>query len=444
MSSRSAWQPSKQSINISYLGSVPPGWTIGRLKYSLSINPSHKECGAVPSGTKVPFFAMESIGDDGALKIEAEKSFEEASKAYTYFKNDDVIIAKVTPCFENGKGALVKGLEGGYGFGTTELVVLRASEKLNAKFLYYISLSNEVRHGGTAFMTGAGGLKRVPDDFYLNLVWPLPSISEQIKIVNFLDRETSKIDELIQKQEKLIELIQELQQAKILMCVTRGIKPVAKLKKSTNIWLDEIPSSWGEGNLKVLSKIYSGGTPDKSKQEYWTNGTIPWLNSGSVNDFYIFEPSEYITVEALSKSSAKWIKSGSVLVALAGQGKTKGMAAQLMFDSTCNQSMCAIVPSEKLNSNYLLWWLSANYQNIRNLAGGDLRDGLNLEMIGSIKCPLPSINEQIEIAKYLDSVKEKNLHLIERCKKSIELLTEHRSSLISAAVTGKIDVREVA
>ena len=195
-------------------------------------------------------------------------------------------------------------------------------------------------------------------------------------------------------------------------------------------------------SLKVLSKIYSGGTPDKSKQEYWTQGTIPWLNSGSVNDFYINSPSEYITAEALANSSAKWIKSGSVLVALAGQGKTKGMAAQLMMDSTCNQSMCAIVPGSKLDGNYLLWWLTANYQNIRNMAGGDLRDGLNLEMIGSIKCPIPPFKEQLAIANHLNSLKEKNIALIKKCKESIDLLREHRASIISAAVTGKIDVRE--
>lgn len=272
----------------------------------------------------------------------------------------------------------------------------------------------------------------------------IPPMNEQQKIVAFLDRETTKIDELILKQEKLIELIHEKQKSEILICTTQGIEGAVDLKNSTNIWLDKIPAHWSEGNLKVLSKIYSGGTPDKSKQEYWTDGTVPWLNSGSVNDFYINSPSEYITEEALAKSSAKWIKKGSVLVALAGQGKTKGMAAQLMIDSTCNQSMCAIVPGPKLDGNYLLWWLAGNYQNIRNMAGGDLRDGLNLEMIGSIKCPIPPLKEQLAIANHLHSLREKNITLIKKCKESIELLKEHRASLISAAVTGKIDVRDVA
>jgi type I restriction enzyme S subunit len=154
-------------------------------------------------------------------------------------------------------------------------------------------------------------------------------------------------------------------------------------------------------------------------------------------------PSEFITEEALNKSSAKWIPKGSILVALAGQGKTKGMAAQLMFDSTCNQSMCAVVPDAKLNAEYLHWWLHANYQNIRNLAGGDLRDGLNLEMIGSIKCPLPPYAEQVAISNYLKNLRNNNSKLIEKCRHSIDLLKEHRTSLISATVTGKIDVREL-
>lgn len=412
---------------VDWIGNIPEHWDIRRLKRSTKLITEKASKRDNP-------IALENIESWTGRLIKTETEFEGDGIA---FNAGDILFGKLRPYLAK---AYLTDLTGE---AVGDLLVLRPEKDTSSKFTQYQILNREFISIVNSSTFGSK-MPRTSWDFMGNMLVTAPPIDEQEKIVNFLDRETSKIDELIQKQEKLIELIQELQQAKILMCVTRGIKPVAKLKKSTNIWLDEIPSSWGEGNLKVLSKIYSGGTPDKSKQEYWTNGTIPWLNSGSVNDFYIFEPSEYITVEALSKSSAKWIKSGSVLVALAGQGKTKGMAAQLMFDSTCNQSMCAIVPSEKLNSNYLLWWLSANYQNIRNLAGGDLRDGLNLEMIGSIKCPLPSINEQIEIAKYLDSVKEKNLHLIERCKKSIELLTEHRSSLISAAVTGKIDVREVA
>ncbi len=206
-------------------------------------------------------------------------------------------------------------------------------------------------------------------------------------------------------------------------------------KDSGVAWLGEVPAHWDAGSLKWLCQRYSGGTPDKNRLEFWENGTIPWLNSGAVNDGRIYEPSAYITHEAFEKSSAKWIPSGALLMALAGQGKTKGMVAQLMFESTCNQSMAAIVPSAKVDARCLYWWLACNYQNIRNMAGGDLRDGLNLDLLGAIPCPLPPLGEQVAIAAFLDRETAKIDALIAEQEKLIALLAEKRQATTSHAVT---------
>ncbi len=137
----------------------------------------------------------------------------------------------------------------------------------------------------------------------------------------------------------------------------------------------------------------------------------------------------------------KWIPKGSLVIALAGQGKTKGMTAQTKIETTCNQSMAAICIDKKWNVRYILWWLTSQYGNIRGLAGDEQRDGLNLEMVGSIPCPLPSNAEQQSIASFLDFETNRIDALINKVKQSIEKLLEYRSALISAAVTGKIDVR---
>lgn len=211
--------------------------------------------------------------------------------------------------------------------------------------------------------------------------------------------------------------------------------------KNSNIeWVEKIPSQWKSGALRWLSQRYSGGTPDKSNYEFWENGTIPWLNSGSVNDKLIFEPSAYITESAFNSSSAKWIPKGALVIALAGQGKTKGMVAQLGINTTSNQSMAAIVPKKIISSRFLYYWIDSNYENIRNMAGGDLRDGLNLEMLGNIQCPIPSSDEQKIISDFLDNETAKIDTLIDEQEKLIGLLKERRQALISAAVTGQIDV----
>lgn len=213
----------------------------------------------------------------------------------------------------------------------------------------------------------------------------------------------------------------------------------ADYKASGFGWAAELPGHWDSASLKWLCGRYSGGTPDKNKPAFWEGGTIPWLNSGAVNDGRIYEASAYITQEAFENSSAKWIPPGALVMALAGQGKTKGMVAQLMFASTCNQSMAALVPSERINAKFLYWWLVRNYQNIRNMAGGDLRDGLNLDLLGEIPCPLPLLAEQTNIAAFLDRETAKIDTLITQQEKLIALLAEKRQATISHAVTKGIN-----
>ncbi|MFA9285849.1 restriction endonuclease subunit S [Comamonas sp. SY3] len=212
-------------------------------------------------------------------------------------------------------------------------------------------------------------------------------------------------------------------------------KSYPQYEKSKLQWADRTPKHWNSVHLRWIAKLYAGGTPSKAIEEYWKNGSVPWINSGEVSQGLISEVSTYITEAAYKNSSAKWIPKNALVMALAGQGKTKGMIAQLAIDATCNQSMAAIVPQDLQNSRYLFWWLHSNYQNIRNMAGGDLRDGLNLELLGDIGCPIPNVEEQLSIAAFLDHETAKIDVLIEKQLRLIELLKEKRQAVISHAVT---------
>lgn len=273
----------------------------------------------------------------------------------------------------------------------------------------------------------------------------IPSIKEQTKIAAFLDYKTNLIDATIEKKKKLIELLKEKRQAVINEAVTKGLNPNAKMKVSGVEWLREIPEHWKYSKLKWISNIYAGGTPSTSIDRYWENGNIPWLNSGTVNQKRIKVASNYITEEALLNSSTKWVPKNSILMALAGQGKTKGTVGILEIAATCNQSMAAIVPDEReINYEFLFYWLHSNYNRIRGLASSDQRDGLNLEIVGDIFCPVPSLDEQQVITTHLNNFDIKNDLIIEKIEIQIEKLQTYRQSLISEAVTGKIDVRDWA
>jgi type I restriction enzyme S subunit len=210
--------------------------------------------------------------------------------------------------------------------------------------------------------------------------------------------------------------------------------PYKAYKPAHMAWLDEVPAHWSVSSLRWLSARYTGGTPDRDNPEFWRDGSIPWLNSGAVNDPIILEPSAYISETGFVGSSAKWIPEGALVMALAGQGKTKGTVAQLGLSATCNQSMAALIPTKRVDARYLFWWLQSNYTNIRSMSGGDLRDGLNLQLLGDIAVPLPSQDEQRTIVSYLDGETAQIDDLIGKQKRLIELLAEKRQAIITTYV----------
>lgn len=218
-----------------------------------------------------------------------------------------------------------------------------------------------------------------------------------------------------------------------------NLKPYPSYKNSGVEWIGEIPEGWEVVKLRWLSSRYSGGTPDRNNISFWEDGTIPWVNSGAVNQGNITHPSEYITVQGFQNSSAKWIPEDSLVIALAGQGKTKGMVAHVKIKTTCNQSMAAIIPNLHAQSRFLYWYLSAQYEKIRGLVGDDLRDGLNLDIIGGIPCPKPSIPDQSAIASFLDTHTARIDDLLAKNRRLIELLREKRAALINHVVTKGLD-----
>jgi type I restriction enzyme S subunit len=134
---------------------------------------------------------------------------------------------------------------------------------------------------------------------------------------------------------------------------TVGHEPYKCYRPSGIKWLADVPVHWNIVSLRWVCKRYAGGTPDKTNDSFWEDGIIPWINSGAVNQMLIAKPSAYITQEAYARSSAKWVPAGALVMALAGQGKTKGMVAQLRIKTTCNQSMAAIVPDGRVKARFL-------------------------------------------------------------------------------------------
>jgi type I restriction enzyme S subunit len=159
--------------------------------------------------------------------------------------------------------------------------------------------------------------------------------------------------------------------------------------------------------ISEIAECYVGATPKTGVAEYWQNGTIPWMSSGEVNNGIIYSVEKKITQLGYDSSSTKLVPPNTVVVALAGQGKTRGMVAITRIELCTNQSLCSIVVNDRVNSDFLYYYLQTQYQQLRMISSGDgTRGGLNLQMIKAYKIPLPPLPIQHEIVRILDNFAE--------------------------------------
>ena len=188
----------------------------------MATNPSKSEI-ALDDTELVSFIPMEAVGEFGGLKLETEREIGEISGGYTYFTDGDVVVAKITPCFENGKGAIARGLKNGIAFGTTELHVMRAEETLQPDYLFHLTMSHPFRCIGESEMYGAGGQKRVPESFLKDFRVGLPPTNEQKVIVEYINRVNQKLDHQMLKATDVISCLIEYRSALITNAVTGKI-----------------------------------------------------------------------------------------------------------------------------------------------------------------------------------------------------------------------------
>ena len=220
------------------------------------------------------------------------------------------------------------------------------------------------------------------------------------------------------------------------------LKPYPVMRNSGVPWLGAVPTHWRTHPVRRYCRVFAGATPSRSVAHYWENGSIPWLSSGDVNLRRIRTARQFITDAGLKNSSANWIRPGSLVVALAGQGKTKGMVATVEVSTTCNQSLAVIEPADSESRyEYLAYYLESRYQDIRALVGDGLRDGLNLEHVRSIPTPLPPLAEQAAIVRFLDHADRRIRRYIRAQQQLVMLLEEQKQAIIHQAITGQIDVR---
>ncbi len=278
-----------------------------------------------------------------------------------------------------------------------------------------------------------------------NIIIPIPSFLEQQKIASFLDHETGKIDKLIKEQEELIDLLQEKRQAVISHAVTKGLDPTVPMKDSGVEWLGKIPKHWEMKPLKYLCSFSGGGTPSKDNLLYWTNGNVPWVSPKDMKTFWITNTQDKITERAINESSTNMIKPGALLIVVrSGILQRMIPIAINKVIVTLNQDMKALCFNLLMHTEYAANFILGNQKSLllQWSKQGATVESIEHEYLANSLFPTPPLSEQKAISEFLNKTTEKIDNLISKAKSAIELLKERRTALISAAVTGKIDVRE--
>jgi type I restriction enzyme S subunit len=404
------------------------------------LNPSKSEVSHLEAETEVSFLPMEAIGEDGSLGLDRVRPLADVQTGYTFFRDGDVVIAKITPCFENGKGAVMRDLTNGIGFGTTELIVTRPkSTQTTSSYLHWLFTSRPFRKAGEAFMYGAGGQKRVPDDFVRDFAIGFPPLPEQCHIATFLDRETAKIDALVEKQKRLIELLKEKRQAVISQAVTKGLDPSVPMKDSGVEWLGEVPAHWRILPCRAIASEQTAKNDGATCQDYLSVmanvGVIPYAEKGDVGNK---------APEDLSK--CKLVAAGDIVINSMNYGI--GSFGLSSFDGVCSPVYVILRPNNAVVETRFALRLFAHrgFQTYAQSFGNGIlahRAAIGWDTLKAIGVPVPPAEEQRQILKAVDSQTEKFDSLIAEVEAGVALLIERRSALISAAVTGKIDVRGI-
>jgi len=442
--------PDYQDSGVPWLGDVPSHWERKRLRFAAAVNPRRLVADAMPSDAEVSFLPMEAIGERGELDLAALRPVGAVSTGYTFFRDGDVLVAKITPCFENGKGALARDLVGGVGFGTTELHVLRSGRFVDARFLYLLTTSHFFRSAGAASMYGAGGQKRVADDFVKDFPSAIPPLDEQQEIVSFLARETAKIDALAEKKRRLLGLIEEKRAALISHAVTRGLDPDAPMKDSGIEWLGQVPAHWRVMRLKFSLRTIEQGWCPPSETRLAEPGEYGILKAGAANGG-VFRPQEHKALvpgtEPLTEYS---VRKGDLVVSRANTRSLLGSAALVEHDHPnlllCDKLYRVHSDESALRAEFLVRVLASRYVRYQLEAdatgASDSMQNIQQGTVRELVVAHPPLAEQDAIIGYVRREAAKLDQLAAKLKRHVDLLGEYRTALISAAVTGKIDVRE--
>jgi len=433
---------------VPWLGQLPAHWEVRRLKRIARLNPSKSEVPLALRDGQAVFLPMERVGSDGRFDASEVRPISDLWNGFTYFRRGDVIVAKITPCFENGKGACLENLPTAIGFGSTEFHVIRPSSAVTAPYVYRVTTLSEFRLLGGDEMTGAAGQQRVPAEFIANFLMPLPPLPEQTAIVRFLDYMDRRIRRFIRAKQKLIKLLEEYRQALIHQAVTGKIdvrtgQPYPSYKDSGVPWLGQVPAQWELKPLKRLVRLNASVLADTTPADY----EFRYIDIGTVGTGFLTREPQRLRFGNAPSRARRVLHLGDTIISTV---RTYLKAVYFVDKDpealVCSTGFAVLTPGPSTQPKYVSYLVQSNTFTDRVTAEsvGTAYPAIAEERLGSFYVPVPPLPEQTAIVEYLDAQTAKLDAAIAAARREIELLREYRERLIADVVTGKVDVRQVA
>ena len=417
---------------IKWIGDIPESWDVCR---NIGLFDERKEINR-PEMELLSVTINRGVIKQEEITEKRDSSNEDKSK-YKVVRRDDLAYNKM----RMWQGAI--GRSEYEGIVSPAYVILSPRDNVYSRYYHYLyrteSFIAEANRHSYGLCLDMNSLRY--EDFK-TIYSPVPSHTEVERIVSFLDKKTADIDVMIAKKERLIELFSE-QRTAVIAQETRGRLSGQTTRDSKIDWLGHIPVNHRLTRIGFIAKVGNGSTPNRSVLGYWNGGAIPWMNSSRVNDFEIVEADQFITRRAARECHLPVVKEGSLLIAITGEGKTRGMAAITRIDTTINQHLAYIsVTDPQVDPEFLLYYLTGIYQVLRDesSAQGSTKGAITCGELAKVPVLLPPLKEQrialVRIKNQLQHINQSR-NLIQR---QIDALQVFRSTLISHAVSGKMKI----
>lgn len=426
---------SYQDTGVKWIGKVPAHWDIARFRHHFQESPEKIEAEVVG--------VMLSVSGYRGIEIkeyddENRRRLDEELVNYRIVRVGQLVVNSM---WLNAGGLGVSEFEGHV---SPAYRCYWINDCFNLRYVHHLLRSGSYVDGYTSMVQGVrpNSLQLGRNDL-MNLPILIPPIHEQQAIASFLDVETSKIDSLVAEQRRLIELLKEKRQAVISHAVAKGLNPNAPMKPSGIQWLGDVPAHWEIRRLKTVTNFVTSG-PRGWSERIADDGSI-FVQSGDLSETLQieFENSKRVQVGDDAETTRTQLFDGDVVICVTG-AKTGNVAVCKAVPETAyvNQHLCLVRPNDKILPMFLGIQLKSDLgQTYFDLSQYGLKQGLSLENVKEAPVVVPPIDEQSEIVSHIEDETAKFDSLEAEAERAIELLQERRTALISAAVTGKIDVR---